>query len=135
MKRVRQEVLVMVAAVFAAVVHEATAARSQKGPGGEPLLDDADIEKLFLSVPSNDTAREHLYKITKTAHIAGTPESLEVAGSIHKHIYMHTYMHTYVRTYIHTYIHTYIYTYIHTYIHTCIHAYTHTHTHTHVHKS
>ena len=32
-----------------------------------------------MQVPSNNTAREHLRRITQTAHVAGTPESLKVA--------------------------------------------------------
>jgi len=42
----------------------------------------ADVEKLFLSVPSNNTARDHLYKITKMDHVAGTAEGLHVAGYV-----------------------------------------------------
>jgi len=42
----------------------------------------SDVEKLFLSVPSNDTARDHLYKITKMDHVAGTAEGLHVAGYV-----------------------------------------------------
>ena len=43
---------------------------------------DAELEKLFLSVPSNNSAREHLRRITQTAHVAGTPEGLQVAAYV-----------------------------------------------------
>ena len=52
-------------------------ARSEWGASGE--LNDADLEALFLSVPNNDSAKEHLFRITEGEHIAGTPEGLKVA--------------------------------------------------------
>ena len=36
-------------------------------------------EELFLSVPSNESAREHLQRITATDHVAGTAQGLAVA--------------------------------------------------------
>lgn len=43
------------------------------------LAELSDVERLFVSIPSPDQAREHLRTITSVPHMAGTPGDLETA--------------------------------------------------------
>jgi hypothetical protein len=41
------------------------------------------LERQFYAVPSNASAREHLFHITSEAHVAGTPGDLKMARYVH----------------------------------------------------
>jgi N-acetylated-alpha-linked acidic dipeptidase len=80
--------LIVLALALSITTHHVAAAKSRASdPYHVRKVEEFDpFEKQFLAVPSNETAKQHLFRITRMDHVAGTPEGLEVASYVREEL-------------------------------------------------